>query len=188
MEKFRKTYRISSTRARWSDYKDGMYFVTVCTAGMNCYFGDILDGKMHLNEIGAIVQQNIEQVMIHYPYVQIPLYVVMPNHFHAIVIIDGDSKGCRDIVCNVSTSVSIADKKGKNEKMSQISPQRGSLATVIRGIKSATTRYANAHGILFAWQARFHDRIIRNSDECNRIAEYIENNPSKWDCDEFNRQ
>lgn len=70
--------------------------------------------------------------------------------------------------------------------MTQISPQPGSLATIIRGIKSATTRYATTHAIPFAWQPRFHDRIIRNSNELNRIAEYIENDVIKWSDDEFN--
>lgn len=193
MDKFKNTYRIPSARAGWHDYKGGMYFVTVCTAGMERYFSKICNDEMHLSEIGVIAQQNIEQVHTHYPYAQIPMYVIMPNHIHAIVCIDDDTANnysknvaiCRDVARNVSTGTGTG-KTVKNEKMSQISPQRGSLATVIRGIKSATTRYANTNGIKFAWQSRFHDHIIRDSEECNRIAEYIENNIIKWNDDEFN--
>ncbi len=181
MDKFKNTYRIPSARAGWHDYKGGMYFVTVCTAGMERYFGKICNDEMHLSEIGVIAQQNIEQVHTHYPYAQIPLYMVMPNHIHAIVTIDGaTADGTRD-----SRNIGTPDML-KNENMAQISPQRGSLATVIRGIKSATTRYANTNGIKFAWQSRFQDHIIRDSEECNRIAEYIENNIIKWNDDEFN--
>ena len=32
----------------------------------------------------------------------------------------------------------------------------------------------------FAWQARFHDRIIREWDEYNRIATYIKYNIRNW--------
>jgi REP element-mobilizing transposase RayT len=34
--------------------------------------------------------------------------------------------------------------------------------------------------ILFAWQPRFFERIIRNEKELNGIRRYIEQNPLKW--------
>ncbi|MBR6803488.1 MAG: hypothetical protein IKM57_01085 [Paludibacteraceae bacterium] len=59
------------------------------------------------------------------------------------------------------------------------------MSTMIGGFKQSVTRYANANSISFAWQTRFHDRIIRDHDEMNRIAEYIENNVARWESDEF---
>ena len=73
----------------------------------------------------------------------------------------------------------------KNEYMAERSPKQGSLAAVIRGLKSAVTKYANENEILFAWQPRFHDHIIRDNSEMNRIANYIENNVANWVDDEF---
>ncbi|MCY7277657.1 MAG: hypothetical protein LH702_28950 [Phormidesmis sp. CAN_BIN44] len=35
----------------------------------------------------------------------------------------------------------------------------------------------------FAWQPRFHDRIIRDEIAFGRIQEYIANNPKQWECD-----
>ena len=61
-----------------------------------------------------------------------------------------------------------------------------SLGTVIRGVKARISHAAHQNSIPFAWQSRFHDRIIRNQEELNRIAEYIENNVAKWDVDEMN--
>ena len=61
-----------------------------------------------------------------------------------------------------------------------------SLGTVIRGVKARISHAAHQNRISFAWQSRFHDRIIRNQEELNRIAEYIENNVAKWDVDEMN--
>ena len=60
------------------------------------------------------------------------------------------------------------------------------MAAVIRGIKSSVTRYANSQNLSFSWQPRYHDRIIRNQHEMNRIAEYIENNVVNWEMDEYN--
>ena len=71
--------------------------------------------------------------------------------------------------------------------MQQISLRKKSLSVVIGGIKSAITRYANENKIPFAWQTRFHDRIIRNQEECNRIADYIESNIVIWTADKFYR-
>jgi len=49
------------------------------------------------------------------------------------------------------------------------------------------TCYSRQNNIPFAWQSRFHERIIRNTDEMNHIAEYIENNVAKWDLDKLNK-
>ena len=55
------------------------------------------------------------------------------------------------------------------------------ITTVIRGIKISTTTFARKNQIPFEWQRSFHDRIIRDTAEMNRIAEYIENNVAEWD-------
>jgi putative transposase len=88
----------------------------------------------------------------------------------------------RDVACNVSKG-----QETKNEKMSAISPKLGSLATIIRSIKSAVTNFAHQNQIRFDWQYRFHDRIIRNQEECNRIADYMENNILLWAKDIYNK-
>jgi len=72
-----------------------------------------------------------------------------------------------------------------DEKMQSISRQRGRLSVVIGGFKRAISRYANQHQLTFGWQERFHDRIIRDRDEMQRIATYIENNPLVWKEDTF---
>lgn len=51
--------------------------------------------------------------------------------------------------------------------------------------KSAVTKHARRLGFEFEWQARFHDRIIRDDAEFQRIARYIENNVSNWESDTF---
>ena len=72
-----------------------------------------------------------------------------------------------------------------DETMQFISKQKGRLSVVIGGLKRAVTHYANQTSDYFAWQTRFHDRIIRDQPEMNRIAFYIENNVANWEEDEF---
>jgi len=177
---YRNKYRIPSARATWHDYNGGAYFVTICTRDMEHYFGEVVGSEMNMTEIGEYVQQCIKNIPQHNTYANVPAFVVMPNHVHLIVIIDDENADsiCRDVPWRVSTF-------GKNETMQTIANQQGRLSTMIGGFKQSVTRYANANSISFAWQTRFHDRIIRDHDEMNRIAEYIENNVARWESDEF---
>jgi hypothetical protein len=72
--------------------------------------------------------------------------------------------------------------------MIKIAKNQSLLCVTIRGFKSAVTKFANKNKIEFEWQTRFHDHIIRNQNEMNRIADYILNNPSTWDSDCFNEK
>ncbi len=226
MEKFQNKYRIPSARAYWHDYNGGVYFVTICTKNREHYFGEIThcrdvarnvstEPQMQLSPIGQYAYEQFMNVKSHYPYAEIPLFVIMPDHIHAIVTIDGENEiggngvqtqcgdgmrtqcenivrthcrdvarthcrdvartQCRDVARNVSTGVNI--------QMANISPHKNSLAVVIRGIKSSITKFANQNNTPFAWQTRFHDRIVRNQDEFDRISDYIEKNVVNWQND-----
>ena len=72
-----------------------------------------------------------------------------------------------------------------DKEMQLISKQKHKLAIAIGNMKSAVTRFANQTPDYFAWQTRFHDRIIRDQSEMNRIATYIKNNVANWEDDEF---
>ncbi len=45
-EKFRGKYRIPSARAPWHNYNEGVFFVTICTRNMDCYFGEIVKNNI----------------------------------------------------------------------------------------------------------------------------------------------
>ena len=201
-EKFHNKYRVPSARAPWHDYSGGKYFVTICTKKMEHYFGKIVDGKMYLSALGKYADEQLRDVSSHYPYAEIPLWVVMPNHIHAVVIIDGaktphEKRNCDvssselsspvETMCTSSLPQKTMRRKTENVdlRMQSFSKCRGLLSTAIGGIKSSVTRFANQNGIPFAWQPRFHDHIIRGTDEMNRIARYIENNVARWQADDF---
>ncbi|MCH6235387.1 transposase [Cognataquiflexum rubidum] len=118
---------------------------------------------------------------------------------------DGDSRNldkegdsCTVVACNDSTSDACNDStldipKEKNspiitefsQHMAAISPKKDSLPSILRSYKSAVTKHANRMGFDFAWQSKYHDHIIRDEAAYQRIAKYIENNPSKWKEDGF---
>ena len=189
-----------SPRARWHDYTGADYFVTFCTKNRELYFGDVVDGQMVLSEIGEWTKTQIEQTaVIRQNDVEIPMFVIMPNHVHLIVVYN-KVVSCRD-ASNASASEMISDCRDtprvSADNMSdkdladthgaslRFGPQSGNLSSVVRGIKSAVTKYAIEHDIPFAWQSRYYDHIIRNQLEMNRIADYIENNPMCWELDSF---
>ena len=116
MIKFQNKYRIPSARAQWWNYgDDGAYFITICTAHMECYFGEIIDSVVVLSELGEIVQKYWLEIPEHFSYVKLDTFVVMPNHFHGIIIIDkpankNDLAGTPDNVImhnNVKTSDNV---------------------------------------------------------------------------------
>ena len=87
---YRNKYRIPPARAQWWDYKDNAaYFITICTADRQPYFGEIVNDKMQLSEIGKIVETEWQKTADLRPDMNLILdkFVVMPNHIHAIIII-----------------------------------------------------------------------------------------------------
>ena len=69
--------------------------------------------------------------------------------------------------------------------MAAISPKSNTVSTMIGSYKSAVTKHANRLGFDNGWQSRFHDHIIRNDAEYQRISDYIIGNPANWKNDKF---
>jgi REP-associated tyrosine transposase len=149
-----------ANRYKGYDYSEnGNYFVTICTKARLDYFGEICAGKMILNEYGNIVQQRWLWLPDHFGYVRCDEYVVMPNHFHGILIIDNAGSG-RDL------TLQNLPIRRKIKSLSELIHQSG--------LKE------------FSWKRSFHDHIIRNEKSLNNIVQYIINNPSNWENDENN--
>ena len=95
-------------------------------------------------------------------------FVVMPNHFHGIILIGRN------------------ENKDRVSSVSRFGPQSNNLSSIVRGVKASVTSHAKRQGIVFQWQSRFYDHIIRDDDDFDRIRAYIVNNPLNWDKDEYN--
>lgn len=202
--KFQNTYRIPSARYRQHAYDGGMYFVTICTENREHFFGTIDDNStVVLSKIGKFVTEQILKTKDLRKDIdaEIPVYTIMPNHIHMIVCIDGIASTVhlprRDALnaSQLNTSQNQSDAsiasllnvphQEDDKPINKFGPQRQNLASIIRGIKSSVTRFAHDNNIPFAWQSRFHDRVIRDYNELNRIVDYIENNPFNWKKDKY---
>jgi len=68
---------------------EGHYFVTICTHERENLFGEIIDGKMTLNDLGKIIREEwISLARYYHSRVLLDIFVIMPNHFHAVIILN----------------------------------------------------------------------------------------------------
>jgi REP element-mobilizing transposase RayT len=80
-----------SIRLKGYDYAQaGGYFITVCTQGRVCFFGDVTGEAMQLNEAGRMVASEWHAQANRFPTVRLDAFVVMPNHIHGIIWIEND--------------------------------------------------------------------------------------------------
>ena len=150
---------------------------------MTQYFGNVLEGKMALSEIGNIANKFWIELPDHFSFVSIDEFVVMPNHIHGILILQPNLTFPPFVGTLHATSLHKLDQqnlKVKNEYMSAISPKSESLANVIRSYKSAVSKQVHLVDSGFSWQPRYHDHIIRSYNELKNTRNYIINNPHDW--------
>ena len=77
-------------RLKGYDYSQaGLYFITICVQDRKCLFGNIMNGEMILNDAGKRTDNEWGKLPGRFINVQLHEYIVMPNHFHAIMEIVG---------------------------------------------------------------------------------------------------
>ncbi|NCC74711.1 MAG: transposase [Sphingobacteriia bacterium] len=189
-DKFQNKYRIPSTRLQNWDYgQHAAYFVTICTQGRECYFGEVVNGKMNLSGIGIIADILWCEIKNHAKNIELGEFVVMPNHVHGILILNGNGNHNDDDNGNddgVETTHALSlEQQTIGQKRFQ-NQGKNTLSSIIGSYKSAVSKHAHRLGFGFAWQSRFHDHIIRNEQSYHTISEYIIYNPTKWKEDSFN--
>lgn len=175
-----------SPRADWLEYNEGRYFVTVCTRDHRHCFGEIENGVMTLTTVGRYLDEELKNAALRHPHIEIVQYVVMPNHFHAIINIVGTQRIASE-TNNRKQADALRCVPTREQRLTEgiRIKHRTLLASCIGGIKAAVTRYARANGIPFAWQPRYHDHAIRGVDDNNNISQYIANNVLNWEKDCF---
>ena len=159
-----------SIRLKDYDYSQtGAYFITICTFDRKCIFGDISDGKMHLNQFGEIVKRCWLDLPNHYAHVILDTMVIMPNHIHCIIMLTDESNA------GVGLKPAPASKHG--------------LPEIIRALKTFSSRRINElRGTpgTPVWQRNYYEHVIRKEAKLDEIRRYIVNNPIKWELDEEN--
>lgn len=162
----------------WNYNSRATYFITICVAGRLPRFGRIVDGQMLENALGTAVRSE----WLKTPFVRQDMnlflgeFVVMPDHFHAILEIGG----------NVYNKASASEyllkwRDDRIDEADNFGPQRKNLASVIRGFKASVSHLAKAQNIDFKWQARYHEIRIRNRKQRKYMEDYIRDNPALWE-------
>lgn len=179
-----------SLRLKGYDYAQaGAYFVTLCTQDRACLLGSMVDEEVRLSDAGSMVQAVWDELPDHYAGIETDAFVVMPNHIHGIITINGRGEPrVRPDDCHQPDSGDHKDRP--------YGTMAGSLGRIIQAFKSTTTHgyvigvrqrgWEPFHGRL--WQRNYHDHVIRNERELDKIREYIATNPLKWALDRENPQ
>lgn len=192
---FNNKYRIPSARMENWDYaSDAAYFITICTAQKEHFFGKIKDKKMYLSNIGVLADVFWYEIKNHAKNIQLDAFVVMPNHIHGILILENNHQYLLANNPSVETGHALSSDNHlseiNNEKLT-IGQQRfrnqgkNTISSIIGSYKSVVTRHAHRLGYDFAWQERFHDNIIRSDEEYINIVKYIASNVANWEDDRF---
>ena len=127
------------------------------------------------NQLGMIVRQEWMKSAEMRPDVEPGEFVIMPNHFHAIIGLNGNAS-IRQIDIKAPSQTEIAGVCNTPLR----SPSE-TIGAIIRGFKSAVTRQARQLGLAEDfWHCNYYEHIIRNQESHNKIAAYIRNNPANW--------
>ncbi len=176
-----ETHRRQSIRLKHYDYsKAGFYFITLCIQNKESLFGKILDDQMILNAAGQMIEREWLALKKRFPHIELHEYVVMPNHFHAIIEI-------RDYLI-------VIQQKGRPQGYAPTSePTNKTIGEIVGAFKSITTiKYILGVKTLHwqgfdckLWQRNYWEHVIRNEQSRSEIAQYIITNPQKWEIDQL---
>lgn len=187
-----------SIRLREYDYADaGGYFVTICTYQRHCLFGEVVAGEMRLNEAGQCVEKWWQSIPEHFENTSVDSYVIMPNHFHGVIMHVG--AGSPRPVFQTNEGRETTENQGGDPENRGGDPQNQggetpplrypTLGQVVGYFKYQSTRQINElrdNPGCPVWQRNYHEHIVRNENDLLNIRRYITENPLKWEQDENN--
>lgn len=184
----KKFYEHKQHRLKNYNYSsNGSYFITICVKNKECLLGDITvavdahgdrfdahgdrktdnindliclkssGAKMILSDFGHITKKYIETSKSAYQGLSVDNYVIMPNHIHMILSICNDALICTEKPCH------------------------DLIPTYVSTLKTLITKEIG----FSMFQRNYHDHIIRNEKEYEKIWDYIDTNPSSWVADRF---
>ncbi len=130
---------------------------------MRPLLGNIINGKMILNQNGTIAERCWREIPLHFPTAALDAYVLMPDHIHGIILIDD----------KIEATLSPLTSAGSNPRTKMLLPK------IIQQFKASVTRTIRATlgDYSFDWQRSYYDHIVRNDRALENIRRYIANNP-----------
>ena len=208
MKLYQNKYRVESARLTGYDYSlPGWYFITICTKNRVQYFGEIVtvempdpgvslvpDAKIQLSAIGQIANKYWNEIPVHFPHVNLDAFQIMPDHIHGIIqllAVETPNLGVSIQTETPNLGISIqTETPNLGVSIPAETPESGvstgpAIGIIINQFKRICTIETRDAKLKFVWQPRFHDHIIRNEEELQRIRDYIRNNPRNWVIDKL---
>jgi len=104
-----------SIRLKGYDYSQaGAYFITICCQDRKCRFGNIENDKMVLNDFGLIAYNEWIKLSDRYLNFELDVFQIMPNHMHAIVVLNDVGAGFTPAQYNgTNDKPAITNSKGE---------------------------------------------------------------------------
>lgn len=169
------TNRRRPLRLQGFDYsKEGAYFVTICTQNRAYLFSDVVDGAMHLNDAGRLVQTVWDGLSQRFPTIELDAFVVMPNHIHGILFIVGAG-----LALPLKGAASSAPTRSRPHTLGNVLRAFKSISAI--GVNRALSRSGQP-----LWQRNYYEHVIRSEESLNCIRGYIATNPFRWELDREN--
>lgn len=142
------------------DYSsEGVYFVTISVYNRRKILSKVVGrglapAKIEYTDYGKVAENQLLLLEKRYPFLRIDAYVIMPDHIHMMLAF--------------------------GEKEAGVSP-RPTLYDVVCAYKSLTTRECKKIcPVEKLFQTSFYEHIIRDQEDYNEKARYIEENPLRW--------
>lgn len=152
---------------------------------------------MQLSTAGTMIWQWWEELNRKFPTARTDVVVVMPNHFHGIIVIDPPQQAQNDV------GAILSDRPVDGQPHSDGQPRRAaptekppSLGGIVGWFKTMTTN-AYIRGVRqqgwppfqgAVWQRNYYEHVIRQEQAIEQIREYIQANPARWTWDRENLQ
>lgn len=146
------------------NYRNGWFFVTCQVAHNKSIFGAIVGERCELNDLGRLVEKYWRAMPSKYPELELDEFVLMPNHFHAIVRVH-----YRPTNKEQHLGFLIGRFKGGT----------GFIYGKLR--RSGEVEDIGEH----LWQQDYWDKIVTNESQLAAYRKYIRENPSNWTRDRF---
>ena len=156
----------------------GGYFVTICTENRRRILSEVVVGDgvldvplVRLSPYGKIVEETLHEIVEHYDWLTVDKYVIMPNHIHLLLGIQGSG-----------TSRTPSPTSRNDNGMSRTpSAANDRLPKLISTFK----RFSNRRSGCELWQRSYHEHVIRNERDYREIWAYIDENPARWTEDRY---
>ena len=164
-----------SIRLQGYDYSQaGLFFIAIYTQKRLCLFGGIEKGIMQINDAGIMIAYQWQELKYRFENIKLHELIVMPNHFHGIIVFVR-------VPLVGTVGVPLVGTQGQPQG---IAPTLGdvvgafkSLSTndYIRNVKQNNWQRFDKK----LWQRNYYEHIIRDEISYYQISEYIQTNALK---------